>query len=122
MDEKKKRGEGAVLIERIVHWSILGLAPLAMAVYGFAYLTYADRCTGTSSADFARTFLCRQSNGLVSLDCTIVTLVIVGVWLRAPRGRALQAFQVLALLYLFVGRLWLLGQMAQTYVVPFYPG
>lgn len=111
----------SVLADRIVRYSIVPLLLIANILYFLDWFRYASRCTGTGSARFAATYLCRGSDGVVGLDCLGVSLLILYIWISGPNSRLMLMFRVLALAWLFIGRFLIVESMADTYVVPFYP-
>ena len=111
----------SLLAGRIVRYSIVPLLLVANILYFVDWIGYASRCTGTGSAYFATTYLCRKSDDVVALDCIGVSLLILIVWISGPNNRFMNVVRVLALVWLFIGRFLVVESMADTYVVPFYP-
>jgi hypothetical protein len=87
-------------------------------------LNAADDCTGTESANFARTAFCHRADDLLLFDCLGMSFVIVYIWIAVGGLKRANIFRVILLVYVLITRILLVPfLLGHNYdVVPFTPG
>lgn len=122
-----------ILFHNISKWvvllSILPIALYSQFLYFMNFVGAAQACTGTGTANplSQGRYICAEdalAETIVSIDCFVVSLLIVIVWLTVHHLKyqlLILPIRIFILLHLYVFRFWLIDWMHDTRVIPWPP-
>src|SRR5688572_23598467 len=84
--------------------AIIPILVISDLYYAFVLLNAADGCTGTNSANFARTAFCHRAEDLLLVDCFGMSFVIVYIWITVGSLKRGNIFRAILLVYVLISR------------------